>query len=183
MAISDIVTPSRELLRVGDVAYKRAVSEAILTRVAAMNNHIALKQWLTLEYKLNGYYEFAENLSNLDGMFIFPVDCEIGYISFSNAVAGASGASVLDVDWFSDSGVNEGTIFSTKPAISSAGPNNAYVVYDTINSSVIGGGGAGITNPALSKSTFLAGEAVAVNLDSSMTGAENLNLTIYFRPT
>ena len=115
-------------------------------------------------------------------MFVFPVDCEVGFIAFSNAVKGSSGTTRIDVNWFSNSGINEGSIFSTRPAISSAAPNNAYLARDILNLVNVGGGGAGVTTPVLSKTTFLAGQAIAVDLDEAMNGGENFSLTIYFRP-
>jgi hypothetical protein len=176
------INPARNLIQAEETDYKSAVSESVVTRIGASLNHIMLKQWLNFDYKLNGSYQFGVNETNLDGMFIFPVDCEVGFIAFSNAVSGVSGTTRLNVRWFSNSGINEGSIFSTRPAISSAAPNNAYLARDILNLVNIGGGGAGVTTPVLSKTTFLAGQAIAVDLDEAMNGGENFSLTIYFRP-
>ena len=176
------ITSARNLIQAEETDYKSAASESVMTRVGGAINHLMLKQWLDFEFKINGTYSFALNEVNLDGMFIFPVDVEIGFISFANAVAGSSGTTTLDVRWYSNSGVNQGTIFAVKPSINSAAPSNAYLARDVINLINIGGGGAGITTPVFSKTTFLAGQGVVVDLNDAMQGAQNFNMTIYFRP-
>ena len=65
MANSDDVTSSREILKIGDIAYKRANSEAIMSRFAATNNFISKLQTDIKEFKMNGSYSVATGITAL----------------------------------------------------------------------------------------------------------------------
>lgn len=180
MANSDIVTPSRQVLRVGDVSYRRALSEAIFTRVAAQNNFINTYQTDIKEWKLNGSYGVATGISFYDGVASFFYNSEIVGINFYNGEAGISGTTQFDVKWINTSGVDQGTIFSTKPSITSAASSNAIGFKNLVTSNTVTG--TGITLPVFSKTQFLEGESVYLILDSSMVSAQNCGLTIFYRP-
>ena len=180
MAKTDPVTPVREILRVGDVSYKRAVSEAIFSRFAATNNFINTYQTDIKEWKLNGSYSVATGITFYDGVASFFYNSEIVGINFYNGTAGSSGTTTFNVKWIDTLGVDQGTIFSTSPSISSAASNNAIgfknlVTLNTVTST-------GITLPVFSKTQFLEGESVYFELSTSMVSALNCGLTIFYRP-
>lgn len=180
MANSDAVTPSREILRVGDVAYKRAVSEAILSRVAGQNNFINYYQTDIKEWKLNGSYSVATGITFFDGVASFFYNSEIVGINFYNGVAGASGTTQFDVIWKNAAGVTQGSIFSVKPAISSSAAANTIAFKNLVTSTTVTP--SGVTNATFSKTSFLEGESVYLVLDSSMVSAMNCGLTLFYRP-
>lgn len=180
MANSDIVTPSRENLRVGDVSYKRALSEAIFTRVAAQNNFINAYQTDYHSFFLNGSYAVTSGLFGYDGAYTCFYNSEIVGVSIWNAVAGTSGTTDLDIYWIDQSGVNQGSIFSTTPKIDSTASNGTrgFRNLETNNDYTM----TGVTLPSLSKTTFLEGETLYLVIHSAMSEAQNAALTLNIRP-
>jgi hypothetical protein len=180
MAKTDIVTPAREIFRVGDISYKRSVSEATFNRVAQTNNFIATYQTDIKEWKLNGSYSVATGITFFDGVASFFTKSEIVGIFFYNGTDGASGVTTFDLRWIDSLGVDQGSIFSTLPSISSAATNNAIGFKNLVTSTSISP--TGVTLPVFSKTEFLEGESVYLVLNSAMVSALNCGLTIFYRP-
>jgi hypothetical protein len=180
MANSDLVTPSREVLRIGDVAYGRAASEAIMSRFAATNNFIGKFQTDIKEFKLNGSYLVATDIDFLDGVASFFYNSEIVGVFFYNGEQGTSGTTEFDLRWINTSGVDQGSIFSVTPKISSAALQNA-IGFRNLETSV-DVAPSGVTLPTFSKTSFLQGESVYFRLASAMPEAQNCGLTIFYRP-
>lgn len=180
MAITDVVTPSREILRVGEVSYKRPITEAVFTRIAAQNNFINYYQNDCKEWKLNGSYSVATGITFFDGVTSFFYNSEIVGLFFYNGIQGASGTTQFDVIWKNASGVDQGSIFSVKPAIASTAAANTIGFKNLVTGTTVTP--TGVTNATLSKTTFLEGESLYLVLDSAMVSAWNCGLTIYFRP-
>ena len=177
MAASDIVTPSRRILRQGDVAYNRPVSEAILSQFAATNNFIHFFQYDTKAFFLNGDYRHGDGQEAVDGLYVFPFDCTIIKCAMFNMVSGSGGTTVLDVKRATVSGGSFSTIFSTTPKISASAGNNAFILTD--------GSGAGLTAPVLIGEEFEvnAGDAIRLDILQVQTGyPQNCGLIIYLRP-
>lgn len=180
MAKTDPVNPSREILFEGDVAYKRAVSEAIMTRFAATNNFIGTYQTDIKEWKLNGVYGVATGITFYDGVASFFYNSEIVGINFYNGEAGQSGTTTFDIIWINQAGVVQGSIFSTKPSISFSAGNNKVGFRNLVTGTDVAP--AGVTLPVLSKTTFLEGESVYLVLNTAQVGALNSGLTLFYRP-
>lgn len=180
MANQDDVTPSREVLKIGDIAYKRSVSEAIMSRFAATNNFIASYQTDIKEFKLNGSYSVATGITFFDGVASFFYNSEIIGINFYNGVSGSSGTTSFDLRWIDAFGVDQGSIMSTQAQINSTSSNNAigFESYETSKQIAP----TGVTLPILNKTQFLEGESVYLVLTSSMISAKNCGLTIFYRP-
>ena len=179
MANSDIVTPSRENLRVGDVAYRRAVSESIFTKVAAQNNFINTYQTDIKEWKLNGSYSVATGITFFDGVASFFFSSEIVGVNFYNGQAG-TGTTTFDIKWKNAAGATQGSIFSTPPSISSAAANETIGFRNLVTATDVAP--AGVTLPVFSKTTFLEGESVFMELTSAMGSAVNCGITLFYRP-
>jgi hypothetical protein len=180
MAKSDIVTPAREIFRVGDISYKRSVSEATFNRVAQTNNFIATFQNDIKEWKLNGSYSVATGITFYDGVASFFTKSEIVGIFFYNGTQGASGSTSFDIRWINSLGVDQGSIFSVLPSISSAASNNTIGFKNLVSGTNVSP--AGVTLPTFSKTQFLEGESVYLVLTSAMVSALNCGLTIFYRP-
>lgn len=181
MAASDIVTPSRENLRVGDVSYKRALSEAIFTKVAAQNNFINAYQTDYHSFFLNGSYSVIAGEFGIDGAYTGFYNFEIAGITIWNAIAGTSGITELDVHWIDQSGVDQGTIFSTTPRIDSTASNatRGFRNFVTGNDYTM----TGVVLPTIAvKKRFLEGETLYLVVKSAMQGAQNAALTLNIRP-
>jgi hypothetical protein len=180
MAKTDLVEPSREELRIGDIAYKRSVSEAIMSRFAATNNFIGKYQTDIKEFKLNGVYGVATGINLYDGLAQFFYNSEIVCISFYNGTKGISGVTSFDLRWIDQAGAPQGSIFTTQPSISSVALDisTGFKNLETgLNISP-----TGVTLPVFSKTSFLQGESVYLVLTSAMVSAINCGITIFYRP-
>jgi len=180
MAKTDVVTPVRQVFLEGDVAYKRAVSEAMLNKHASQNNFINEFQTDIKEWKLNGSYGFATGITFYDGVASFFYNSEIVGLNFYNGKSGISGTTTFDIKWKNSSGVTQGSIFSTKPSISSASLDETVAFKSLITNTVVTP--AGVTNGILSKTTFLEGDSLYLELTNTMLAARNCGLTLFYRP-
>jgi hypothetical protein len=174
------ITPSRELLDEQDTAYKRSLSESIMTRFGATNNFIAKYQTDSHRWCLNGSYSVATGIELFDGLTTFFYNSEIVGIYFWNGQSGSSGVTEFDIRWQDINGVDQGSIFSVTPKINSTASNvsRGFENYETGTSSFP----TGVIQPTLSKSTFLEGESIYMVLNSSMVSANNCGIAIHWRP-
>ena len=129
------------------MAYKAAVSESTFTRFGSSINFINKRQFDSKTFEINGPYKVA---TAVDGAYIVPFDMEITGVGAFNIVAGSSGTTTFNVRRFTASGVDAGSIFSTKPSITSAAGNNAYVARRLIPSDTTLENPAGTTIPVIS---------------------------------
>jgi hypothetical protein len=174
------VLPSRKTLFQQDVAYRRSVSEAILTKVAGQNNFINSYQVDCKEFKLNGSYNLATGLDFYDGVTSFFFNSEIVGIYFYNSKAGSSRVSDFDLIWIDASGVEQGSIFSTTPKIDTTAADNAVCFKNLVTSTEVTP--TGCVQPVFSKTTFFEGESIFLRMNDTMTSCNNGGLTFYFRP-
>jgi membrane-bound inhibitor of C-type lysozyme len=174
------ISASREILNQEDVAYKRSVSEAILSRFGATNNFIVKYQYDTKIFQLNGRYVSSGVNFGIDGAYTFWFKGEIVGISVYSGVVGSSGTTEIDFESFSASNVSQGSIFSTTPKVNSGSSNNSnlWTNFETGNSYTP----AGFIMPVFSKTTFLEGEYFILKLLSNMQSAENLSVCVFIRP-
>ena len=180
MAATDQVTPIRELFLDGDVAYKRAVSEAMLKKHASQNNFVNLYQTDIKEWKLNGSYSVATGITFFDGIASFFFNSEIVGVNFYNGQSGASGTTTFDIKYKNVAGSTVGSIFSTLPSINSTSANET-VAFRNLQTAV-DIAPTGVILPVFSKTTFLEGESVFMELTGSMVSAQNCGITIFYRP-
>jgi hypothetical protein len=156
--------------------YRSGTSEAVFQRVGKSINFVNKRQHQVKEFMANGRYSAKVGF---EGLLVFPINCEVLGCVLSVLEAGSSGTTAMDVHWYSAPGVDEGTIFTTKPSITSAAGDAAYVgVYDETSI----GGGTGMTGPELAKTEFDAGDALRVDIDTAQDSSYTASLTIYFRP-
>lgn len=170
------ISEQRKNIQIEECDYESSVSEATFMRVGAAINFINKRQHQVKEFFANGNYRAT---TGFEGLFVFPIAAEVIGVGISNNIKGTSGTTIFDVHWFSSPGVDEGSIFSQKPSIASTAPNYSYIA--TYEESIVGGG-TGIVEPVISKKLFEAGDALRVDIESAMAGAENSALTIYWRP-
>ena len=180
MAASDLVNAVRGIFRLGDIAYRRANSESIMSKFAAQSNFVNKYQTDIKEYKLNGLYSVATGITFFDGVTHFFYNSEIVGVSFYNGQSGSSGTTTFDIKWKNSSGITQGSIFSTTPKISSSSSDEtvAFRNLETGNDFTA----TGVTLPVLSKTEFLEGESIFMELSGAMSGAANCGITIFYRP-
>jgi hypothetical protein len=96
-----------------------------------------------------------------------------------NMKAGSSGTTTLDVHWLNGSG-DQGTIFSTKPAIAFNAGNEAYLARNLASGN--DKTGTGLTLPVFSKTQFVEFDALRIDIDDAQIGGENSGLILWYRP-
>lgn len=164
-----------------DVAFKRGVSESILTKVGQQSQFINKFQTDIKEFKLNGQYSVATGISFFDGIASFFYNSEIVGVSFYNGRKGVSGNTIFDIRWKNQAGVDQGSIFNVKPSISSVAPDESIGFKNLItnySNPAIGG----VVLPTFSKTEFLQGESLYLILSDSMVSPFNCGLTLFYRP-
>ena len=171
------ISPSRQTIFQQDTAYQRSVSEVILSKFGAQSNFINTFQVDMKEWILNGSFSVATGLEFWDGPRTFFFNSEIVAVSFYQEQA-VSGTTRFDVRWLNAAGVDQGTIFSTKPQITNGARRIGF--RNLITGTNIAQ--SGVTLPVLSKTTFNEGETIYLVLESAMTQAFNAGLTIFYRP-
>jgi hypothetical protein len=189
MADTDIVNPNREILYIGDVAYKRANSEAIMSRFAATNNFISKYQVDYVSFFLNGSYSVTSGSFGFDGAYTAFTKSQIVGIQMWNAEAGSSGTTELDIRKLNTAGVDQGSIFSTTPKINSSASNAARVFrnYESGNDFNVTGGTLPVLNfndniDGVPAYVLQEGETIYLNVISTMISAKNCALTLNIRP-
>lgn len=175
------LTEAREDIELEDVAYKASVSEAVGTKLGQSINFINRRQYDKHSWHLNGDYTLGAGSTGPDGVFIFLFDADvIGFMYYSGGV-GTTGTTTVDVHWLNAGGTDNGSIFSTLPAVTTTSSNGSYTLYDQLNATTIFNP-TGHTLAVLSKTSFDAGDALRLDLDAVMSGADNFQFDIYFRP-
>jgi hypothetical protein len=176
--MSDI-TEERINIQNEEVAYKAAVSESTFTRVGSAVNFINKRQFDTKTFEINGPYKVAQAI---DGAFIAPFDMEIIGVGAFNIVNGSSGTTTFNIRRFTASNTGGSSIFSTKPAISTAAGNNAYVARRLIPANLTLENPSGTTLPVISVVNIDAGDMLVCDIDTVQASAQNCGLVIWFRP-
>lgn len=174
------ITPQRSTIQNEDVAFRRGVSEAILSKVGAQLNFVNAYQTDIKEWKLNGSYGVATGADFYDGITTFFYNSEIVGIFFYNGRTGTSGTTTLDIKWINAAGAVQGSIFSTPASINTSAANTTVGFRNLVTGQ--SNAPSGFTLPVLSKSTFLEGESVFLDLTSSMVSGQNCGITIFYRP-
>lgn len=171
----------RRNVQIEETEYKSAISESTAQKMGASVNFINNRQFDQHSFNLNGAYQLGVGSTGVDGIYPIIMNMELVAVTIYSIDAGVSGSTTFDIHWLSASGVDQGSIFSTKPSISSSAPNNSFGIKGLITE-VPDFGGTGITLPVLSKTEFNVGNALRFDIDSAMSSAQNAGLTFHFRP-
>lgn len=179
------ILQSRDNLLVEETQYRSALSEALWQKTGGAINFINNEQTIMRSFKLNGVYGSASGTTGLDGLIVFRSNIEIVALTMENSTSGSSGTTTIDIHKLTSPGTDAGSIFSTRPAFDSTSSDDVYFLYNALTASdeTPGGLPTGATSPVFSSTTFLKGEAARFDVDTTMIGAENFSLYIYFRPT
>lgn len=174
------IAPVRYELQQEDVAFRRGLSEALLSKIGAQNQFINYFQTDIKEFKLNGNYSPATGLIYFDGLANFFYNSEIVGIAFWNGKQGTSGTTSFDLRWRDQANVDQGSLLTTLATIDSTASEGARGFANYV--STYTNAPTGVTLPVLNKTTFLQGESVYLVLTTAMSGAQNCGLTLFYRP-
>lgn len=179
--MADIPPVRSPLIQIQETAYRASVSEATLTRMGQLTNFISTFQHNRHDWHLNGNIGLALGSSGPDGVFTCLFNMEIVGYSFYHGQGGISGQSIIDLHWLSNGGTDNGSIWSVRPQIDSTASDDAYGVYDLLTDSAVVEP-TGVSLGTINKTQFVAGDAIRLDADDIMSGSNNLQFTIMYRP-
>lgn len=164
-----------------ETRFRAPTSESMFTRVGGAINHIMNRQMDSHAWHLNGEYQKFGTATGPDGVMPILFDMEIvGYIMYSGE-AGASGTTIIDIHRLTGGATDAGTIFTTRPQLSTAALSGTYSFIDTVTPADLALP-TGHTKAVFNSLLVDRGEALRLDLDSSMIGGMNLNFQLLFRP-
>lgn len=175
------LTEVRKDIELEDVKFRSSISEAVGNKIGASINFINRRQYDKHSWNLNGPYALGAGSKGPDGVFTFLFNAEVVGFSYYAGSIGNSGQTIVDVHWISGGEIDEGTIFTTRPQIDIVASNDTITTRDVINSTTLTNP-TGHTLAVLNKTQFNAGDTLRLDLDDAMTGANNFQFTIFFRP-
>lgn len=171
------ITGARNQIQQEEVDFNSSVSEATLTRIGASINFINDHVVTRVQFGKAGTAYADTDIGTREQV---PVDAEISYIGVQWNDSGSSGTTTMDVHLIRG-GSDQGTIFSTKPAVSSAASNNGSFVRDFVDS-VTAGTTTNVTIPVLSTTNLNQGDVLRFDFDAAAPGATDVILTLAWRP-
>ena len=175
------ITGARNLIQEEETRFRAPNSESMYTRVGAATNFIMDFQYDSHPWHLNGPYSLFGNATGPDGVMPIMFDMTVvGYLLY-NGETGTSGTTTLDIHKLSGGTSDDGTIFSTKPAVTTTAANGSYTFRDEVNAVTLSLP-TGHTLAVFSSVDFDRGDALRLDIDAAMTGAANLNFQLLFRP-
>lgn len=176
-----IVSNNRELVFEEEIKRNAGVSEALGKKLGGIGNFLMTDMLIRDDFKANGAYRLGVGSVGIDGILIFPTKVEIVFIGASNQRVGHSGNTIWDIHWLDSPNSDMGSIFTVQPDFDITSGDNAFFLKDVINNVDIVTG-VGIITPVLNKTIFLQGEAIRCDLDAGMSGAQDAQLNVFYRP-
>lgn len=174
------VTDARKNIQEESVRSRSSISESVGFILAGAINFINKRQNDKHSWHLNGDYSQVQASEVGDGVFICLENMEITGYSIYNGRSGTGQNTIVDLRYISSDGTDNGSIFSTKPEISPSAADGSFSSENLLN------GGSeqptGHTLGVFSKINFDKFDGIKLALDQSSGGAEDLQVTIYFRP-
>ena len=164
-----------------ETRFRSSVSEAVAQKMGSSINFINSKQYLTHQFNFNGRYALGLGVVGADGIFPMLFNIEIVGFSMFNRRSGTSGTTEIDLQWLDDANSNQGSIFTTRPALDSTSSDNSYLIKNVLDNTDVKLP-TGATSPVFSKTEFNAGDAILCKLNLTMSDAEDLAVLVHFRP-
>lgn len=124
MADTDQVVASREIFLEGDVAYTRAVSEALLKKFAAASNYIMDRIYIQEQFAFNGYFTPNTYDDGVSGIRYVERISDVSSCYLSIRDTGSSGTNAFNIALFNSTGSSIGNLFSTPISISGSNGTN-----------------------------------------------------------
>ena len=183
-----------------ETRFKAAVSEAVGQKLGKSINFINMRQFDQQEATAAGRY--GEVIAALVAAgsasypfefckrYVAPVNMEIMGIAIQTGTVGSSSTTTFDIHLISANGAtDDGTVFSVKPAVTSAATSNRFggYFYDPVDGSTVtfGSTPTGVTLGTFSSLPFPVdqGEALRFDIDAVMAGTpQGISLTLFMRP-
>jgi len=175
------ISAARKNIQQEEAEYRAAVSEAFATKLGGSINFINDRQYDTHSFHLNGPIGLFTVAPGLDGIFSFLFDAEITGFHYYIGDAGSASSIIVDIHRLTGGDTDAGSIFSTRPEISSAASDGSYTLRDELNSTTLSNP-TGHTLAVLSTTQVNVGDALRMDLDQRGTGFQNFNIAVMYRP-
>lgn len=175
------LTGQRIQIQQEEVAADASVNENTFSRMGQAVNFVNTQQFNVHNFHYNGLYRLFNGIVGADGVFHCDQNIQLTRLDIFQRKGGSTSSTIFDIIWYSSNGTNEGSIFSTKPEFSFNVPDFGYYQRDLINDNTIAAP-VGATDPVLNRTTFPEGSILICVLDQSMPDAEDISLTLKYRP-
>lgn len=157
-----------------------AVSEGLITDLAANQNFMFNRMFQKHIWRYNGLTGKFSTDTGADGPTAFLYDWEIAGFGYSINSPGSASSTIFDLRNYTLAGVDNGSIFSTKPEVDSTAAAFSTTLYNQITSSTISNP-TGHTLAVISNADVDAGEQLVPVVDQGMTGGQDFFFWIYYR--
>lgn len=174
------IPPERKLLHQESFRYRGAVSEALLYALGAMCNFLNLRHIETKRFTVGGMYNlFTLPYNAVDGIHTFEFDSEIVNIWIYSLLKGTGGTTELDLKWKAKDSSTWQSIFVGAGGVTPK-VNSSAADYEVCG---IGNNKPGFVAPVPIKTQFVAGDAIRMDLISSMSGSPTgTGIILNYRP-
>jgi len=172
------VSPKKQDICTEQIQEGSIISEAGQRLLASNLNFHNERNLKEHRWNLNGTYKEGE-ASYIDGHLVSPYNYSIASISIYNYIDGNADSTEFDLEYIDVNGVNQGSIFSTIPSVSSGNGNHYHYMLRVVDDVELVGSGT-ITKPVFLKTQFNAGEAIILKLNLGMVSAEDLTVVIHY---
>lgn len=178
------VTPAKNNLQQEEVDFKSALSEQLMTKIAGSVNFINDKQMCVYDFKFFGKFKSLGLGGGEDGAMIAPFDLEICAIAFRLRDCGSVGTTTVDLHKISSAGADSGSIFTDKIIVSHDETNERgfYTNFISSTSNAVTQAGSQMPTMTSGNREIAAGESIRLDIDGNATNAQDLIVTIFYRP-
>ena len=181
------VTGARTDIYQEEVDYRSALSENLMTKLAAGINFINSNMLQTFNFRFLG--TFASLSTGEDGVLVFPYAVTLVGYSGHIRVAPSSSAFTIDLHKLNTSGADQGTVMASAIEVTNSAADNVVWYKNQLASTSndptgVGSSGGGATLPAINTTSFSAGEALRVDIMSATLamGAADLSFNVWVIP-
>lgn len=186
MASTDLVTPSKRLIYIGDVESNRPNSESINQKLAGGLNFALERLFFDENFVIGGYFNPNDFDDGSAGIRYIENNCEVSAYQLALHKSGVTGTSAFNIAVYDQTGAFVNNLFGTGGnalSISSGGGTNVVVGkkgVDTVTPSnvLINTGGHTIFTGNLNLTTLLAGYMLVPFVVSNASKALNLNFKL-----
>lgn len=179
------VTPVKNNIQQEEVDYKSSLSEQLMTKISSSINFINDKQLCVYDFKFFGKFKSLGLGGGEDGSLTAPFDLEVCAIAFRLRDCGSLGTTTVDLHKVSHLGADTGSKFTNKIIVAHDETNERGFFTNFIASTSNAVTQAASQMPTMTDSNRLvtAGESLRIDIDGNATDAQDLIVTIFYRPT
>jgi len=183
MAATDIVTAAKQIFFQGDISYKRATSESIMTKLASALNYTQERIYIQDKIVFGGFFNPNSFDNGSGGVIRVRRDSAINEYYMYIRSTGSSGTSSLNCAVYTSSGTLVGDLFSSGSlSISGNSGTNVIVGKQDVNGTEafidFNTGGHTVDNGSLNITTLLEGYVLVPYIEDNAVSAYNMTFNL-----